>query len=110
MLRREVGDPRLANVTVSAVKVSRDLSHAKVYVTFLVPDEEQVTAGMQALSHAAGFLRSGLARRVKMRAVPDLRFIHDTSVSHGLHLSDLIDKAVEQDRQREDSAAGGEDD
>lgn len=110
MLRREVSDPRLTSVTVAAVKVSRDLSHAKVYVTFLEPDESRVISGMQALRHAAGFLRSGLARRLKMRAVPELRFIHDTSVSHGLHLSELIEQAVEQDRRRDDSVAGEEDD
>lgn len=110
MLRREVSDPRLTSVTVAAVKVSRDLSHAKVYVTFLEPDESQVVSGMQALGHAAGFLRSGLAKRLKMRAVPELRFIHDTSVSHGLHLSELIEQAVEQDRRRDSSAAGEEDD
>ena len=110
MLQREVRDPRLAAVTVAAVKVSRDLSHAKIYVTFLDLDEAQVVSGMQALSRAAGFLRSGLARRIKMRAVPELRFIHDTSISHGLHLSELIDEAVQQDRRRQGSVADEEDD
>ncbi len=110
MLRREVSDPRLATVTVAAVRVSRDLSHAKVYVTFLEPDQDQVMSGMQALKHAAGYLRSGLAKRIKIRAVPDLRFIHDTSVSHGLQLTELIEKAVEEDRQREGSAVDEEKD
>ena len=110
MLRREVRDPRLAAITVAAVKVSRDLSHAKVYVTFLEPDQERVTSGMRALHHAAGFLRSVLAKRIKMRAVPDLRFIHDTSVSHDLQLSELIEKTVEQDRQREGTGVDEEKD
>ena len=90
MLQRDVSDPRLATVTVAAVKVSRDLSHAKVYVTFLEPDSEQVASGMQALKHAAGFL-------------------HDTTVSRGLHLDALIDKAVEEDRRREEPPAKQED-
>ncbi len=110
MLRREVRDPRLAAVTVAAVKVSRDLAHAKIYVTFMDLEEAQVASGMQALTHATGFLRSGLARRIKMRAVPELRFIHDTSVSHGLHLSELIDEAVQHDdRLRQGSVADEED-
>ncbi len=109
MLRRDVSDPRLATVTVAAVKVSRDLAHAKVYVTFLEPDLGRVASGMEALKHAAGFLRSGLARRVKMRAVPELRFVHDTSVSQGLHLSELIDKAVEEDQRREQPPSSQED-
>ncbi len=110
MLRREVSDPRLATVTVSAVKISRDLSHAKIYVTFLEPDDGAVVSAMQALGHAAGFLRTGLAKRIKMRAVPDLRFVHDTSVSHGSHLSELIDKAVAQDRRRERTVSDEGDD
>ena len=110
MLRREVSDPRLADVTVAAVKVSRDLSQAKIYVTFLDLDEHNVVSGMQALTHATGFLRSGLARRIKMRAVPELRFIHDTSVSRGLHLSELIEETVQQDRLRRRSTSGEEDD
>ncbi|MDJ0862605.1 MAG: 30S ribosome-binding factor RbfA [Gammaproteobacteria bacterium] len=110
MLRREVSDPRLAAVTVSAVKISRDLSHAKIYVTFLEPDDGATAPAMQALGHAAGFLRKGLARRIKMRAVPELRFVHDTSVSRGLHLSELIDRAVEHDRRRERAVSDEGDD
>lgn len=99
MLLREVQDPRLAGITVSAVEVSRDLAHARVYVTFLGTDDKAVETGLQGLEHAAGFLRSLLAKRLKIRTVPDLHFIHDISIIRGARLSALIDEAVDRDRR-----------
>jgi ribosome-binding factor A len=79
------------------VDVSRDLSHAKVYVTSLAQEHspEQTTA---ALQHAAGFLRSQLARTLQLRTVPQLEFVYDSSVERGIHLSQLIDQAVAEDQ------------
>ena len=101
MLRREVSDPRLEAVTVAAVKVSRDLAHAKIYVTFLDLDESRIESHMQALFRAAGFLRRGLASRIQLRTVPELRFVHDGSNERGSQLTALIEKAVREDRERE---------
>jgi len=99
LIRLEVKDPRVSLVTISAVEVTRDLSHAKVYVTSLAPEHsaEQTTA---ALQHAAGFLRSQLARGLKLRTVPQLQFVYDVSVERGIHVSDLIDRAVAEDQAR----------
>jgi ribosome-binding factor A len=99
LIRLEVKDPRVSLVTISAVEVTRDLSHAKVYVTSLAPEHspEQTTA---ALQHAAGFLRSQLARGLKLRTVPQLQFVYDVSVERGIHVSDLIDRAVAEDHAR----------
>src|SRR5262249_29599982 len=74
LIRLQLKDPRVSLVTVSSVEVSRDLSHAKVYVTSLASGHsaEEITA---ALQHAAGFLRSHLARRLKLRSVPQLEFV-----------------------------------
>ena len=97
LIRLEVKDPRVNLVTISTVDVSRDLSHAKVFVTSMAPEHnpEQVTA---ALQHAAGFLRSQLARALKLRTVFQLEFIYDSSVERGIRLSQLIDQAVAEDR------------
>jgi ribosome-binding factor A len=99
LIRLEVKDPRVSLVTVSAVEVSRDLSHAKVYVTSMAPEQhtEHTTA---ALQHAAGFLRSLLARTLKVRTVPQLQFVYDVSVERGIRLSQLIDQAVAEDLAR----------
>ncbi len=92
MLQRDVSDPRLNAVTVSAVDVSRDLSHAKVYVSCLNDNAEKEV--LKALEHASGFLRSGLARRLKIRAMPQLHFAYDNSLATGERISSLIDQAV----------------
>jgi ribosome-binding factor A len=93
MMLREVADPRIAHLTLSDVEVSRDLAHAKVFVTCL-EEPEAAAEALRALRHAGGFLRTGLARRLKMRAVPDLRFFLDTAFTDGARLDALIDQAV----------------
>ncbi len=112
LIQREVKDPRLGMVTVSGVTVSRDLGYADVYVTLLGEDSpERVKENLKVLKQAAGFLRSQIARRIKLRHVPELRFHYDESVVRGQRLSSLIDEAVSSDRSRHgDDAAGPDDD
>ena len=88
---------------MSSVEVSRDLAHAKVYVTFLDEDEEASQPALKALARAAGFLRSGLARRLKLRTVPELRFVLDTSILRGERLRALIEDAVAHDAGPDDN-------
>jgi len=96
MLQREAQDPRLHGVTVSGVEVSRDLALAKVFVsTFLDAQDPKVL--LAALGGARGFLRSSLAKRLRMRTVPELRFVYDYSIERGNRLSSLIDRAVGSD-------------
>lgn len=114
LIQREIKDPRLGMVTVSGVDVSRDLGYADVHITLLGDDDaERIKENLAVLRRAAGFLRSQLARRVKLRHVPELRFHYDASVARGHQLSSLIDRAVESDRTRnasdsEDDASGDE--
>jgi ribosome-binding factor A len=89
ILRRDMRDPRLAMVTLTAVDVAPDLSHAVVYYTCL--DAAQVEAAGEALGRSAGHLRSLLARRLKLYTTPELRFRHDESVERGVRLTQLID-------------------
>jgi ribosome-binding factor A len=89
VLRREMQDPRLALVTLTAVDVAPDLSHAVVYFTCL--EAAQVEPAGRALRRAAGFLRSHLAKRIKLYTTPELRFRHDESVERGARLSQLIE-------------------
>jgi ribosome-binding factor A len=95
LIRVEVRDPRVGLVTLTEVEVSRDLSHAKVYVTSLA-GIDQAAQSIQALQRAAGFLRTRLAQSLKARTVPELHFVYDESVERGIKLSRLIDQAVEQ--------------
>jgi ribosome-binding factor A len=103
LIQREVKDPRVGMATVSAVEVSRDLSHAKVFVTILNggEDKEEIRESIKALNNASGFLRSQLGQRMKLRIVPTLRFHFDDSLSRGNYLSNLIDQARASDPELE---------
>lgn len=97
LVQRDLKDPRLGMVTISAVEVSRDLTVAKVFFTVLNlgHDANKTLKGLQS---AVGFLRRELARRMQLRVVPELRFQFDSSVENGAHLSALIDRAVSSDK------------
>ncbi len=92
LLRDEVRDPRLGQVTIQEVRVVRDLSHARVFFTLM--DRDQARKTEQALNRAAGFLRKRLGERVVMRTIPQLHFEYDHSLEHGMRLSSLIEQAV----------------
>ncbi|WP_444985534.1 30S ribosome-binding factor RbfA [Halomonas mongoliensis] len=101
LIQREVKDPRLGMVTVSGVEVSRDLGYADVHVTLLGEDTpERIKENLKVLKQAAGFLRGQIAKRIKLRHVPELRFHYDESVVRGQRLSSLIEEAVQSDRAR----------
>lgn len=93
IIRLELKDPRVGLVTITDIEVSSDNSHAKVFFTVLGNDAQQESA-TRALQHAAGFLRSQVAPRLRLRTVPQLHFIYDSSVERGMHLSKLIEQAV----------------
>lgn len=98
LIQREVKDPRVGMVTVSAVEVSRDLAHARVFVS-LLDDGKTMEETLRALKSASGFLRRELGRRMKVRIVPELRFVQDSSIIEGNRLSALIDRAVADDEK-----------
>ena len=101
LIRRDVKDPRVSALTVTAVEVSRDLGHARVFYSLLNPDEDP-SGAQEALDGAAGFLRSRLGRVLHTRQVPALHFEHDVSMARAARLSDLIDEAVASDRSDSD--------
>ena len=101
LIQMELRDPRIGMVSVSDAEVSRDLSHAKIYVTVMGKDDaESAAESIAALNKAAGFLRSQIARVNNARTTPQLRFYFDSSIGRGQHLSNLIQRAVESDRSR----------
>lgn len=101
LLRDEVRDPRLGQVTIQEVRVVRDLSHAKVF--FTVMDSAQAKATEAALNKASAFLRRRLAESMKnLRTIPRLAFVYDKSIEAGMRISSLIDKAVAKDQEHGD--------
>jgi len=99
IIRIELKDPRVGMITITDVEMTPDNAHAKVFFTVLgqQPRIDEATAGLQ---HAAGYLRSQLAQRMKIRVVPQLHFEYDASVERGMRLSQLIDAAVADDKKR----------
>jgi ribosome-binding factor A len=98
LLKNEVKDPRVGPVTIIAVDVSPDLSHAIVRFSHLAGRETAKQAST-ALSRTAGFLRSELSRRLGLYSVPQLQFVYDDSIESGIRMSRLIDEAIAEDRQ-----------
>lgn len=102
LIQQQLRDPRLGMVSITDVEVSRDLSHARIYVTILGCDSsEQAKSSIDVLNKASGFLRSEIARMLTMRIVPALNFVFDDSVQRGLQISSLIDQAIKSDQQRQ---------
>lgn len=93
LLRTQVKDPRVGMITLTGVEISSDHHHAKVFFTTL-GGAESVAKAAEGLQHASGFLRSQLAKGIKLRITPELHFIYDESVERGIRLSRLIDDAI----------------
>src|SRR5271163_801775 len=93
LIRRDVKDERIGNVTITAVDVTGDLRSARVH--YLVFGKEGPDAKVQAgLTSAAGFLRNALSKSLMIRHTPTLSFALDTSIAHGVRLTQLIDSVT----------------
>lgn len=91
LLLREVADPRLQHITVTEVKLDRELAYANVYINALA-DEGRETEVLAGLERAKGFLRREVGRRVRLRSTPDLIFHWDYTLERGERLNQLIEK------------------
>jgi len=93
MIRQELKDPRIGFVTVTSVDVAGDLAHAKVYVSVLGSEQESKDS-LVALNSAAGFVRSEIGKRIRLRHVPAIVFKYDPSIEHGAHIAKLLRDVV----------------
>ena len=106
LLMRDVRDPRLADVTVTEVRITPDLLIARIYYTVL-GDAEQEREAAAALESATGYLRTQLAGRVRLRLAPELVFELDQSAAYGRRIDKLLDQIAEsgQDEDGDGSAS-----
>ncbi|TSJ90377.1 30S ribosome-binding factor RbfA [Gilliamella apicola] len=101
ILQREIKDPRLGMVTVSSVDISRDLSYAKVFVTFLNDDDPQVIEqGLNVLNDAKGYIRTLIGKAMRLRIIPEIKFFYDESLVKGMQMSSLVSDVIKQDNER----------
>jgi len=99
LIRREVKDPRVGAITITAVEVSRDLSHATIhFLPFDANRNALEVAG--ALKSASGFLRLNLKKQLAIRQVPELHFVVDETIDKAAHWSSLIHAARASDAAR----------
>jgi ribosome-binding factor A len=92
LLQRQVKDPRLGNfVAVTDVSTSPDLRHAKIFVSRIGSEEEKQET-LSVLAAASGFFRNELAKRLRLRHIPELNFQWDDSLEQGDYLLQLIDE------------------
>ncbi len=95
IIRSDLRDPRIKGVySVTGVETTRDLSQARVRVSYFGQDEDGHDELIAALKGASGFIRRELARRLKARTVPELLFIKDASIAYAADISKKIDEAI----------------
>lgn len=100
ILATEVKDQDIQFVTITDVKVTNDLSYAKVYFTVL--DDNKKVDTLKALKSASGFIRKMLADRIEIRHIPELEFIYDDSIAYGNRIEHIIEKIHEEEVDTED--------
>ena len=98
LIRREVRDPRLGMVTLTEVRVAPDLGSAKVYFSVLGASPQQA---QEILEAAAPMLRGPLGRALALRHAPKLEFVYDQQIEHADKLTQLIDRAVKSDENKQ---------
>jgi len=91
LIRVELKDPRVGMISLTAVELTPDYAHAKVFFTTL--DAEHLAEIQAGLKRAAGFLRRELGRRIHIHTLPELHFVYDNSLERGASMSQLIDQA-----------------
>lgn len=89
VIQQDTRDPRVGFVTLTQVKLSPDLRHARVFVSRLGAEEE-IDEAITALNRAAPFFRKAMAGRTRLRFIPELRFLRDTAVERGRRVEELL--------------------
>ena len=95
-LTKDLKDPRVGFVTITDVRTSPDLRHARVYVSVL-GEEDEVQASLDGLRSAHGFLQSRIGRELRLKRTPELTFEHDDTAARAQRLQQLIDEVAPEE-------------
>lgn len=93
ILFKRVRDPRLNGVTLTGVKMTKDLRHAYIYYSLLGGDE-QISLAQAGFESAKGFMRKEIGEGLRLKYVPDIKFIYDTSLEYGQKMEKLLEEVV----------------
>ena len=94
IIHEELKDPRIGFLTVTRIELTQDLRYAKIFFSVLGTEKEQ-TDTQEALKSASGFIRRLIAQRIRLRLVPEIRFIQDKSSEYSVHIQQELDKIKE---------------
>ncbi|PKQ28232.1 MAG: ribosome-binding factor A [Candidatus Anoxymicrobium japonicum] len=101
LLQREVKDPRVGFVTITAVKVSADLRHARVYVSVL-GTEDEVEKSLAGLESARGYMRSGIGKHLRLKYLPEIEIVHENIAQEAVRLSAIMKRLSKEMEERGD--------
>lgn len=101
MVLRELKDPRIGFATITQVEASGDLRHAKIFVS-IMGNEEQKRQTLEGLKNALGFIRSELAKRIRLRYMPEITLHLDTTLDYSVKIQELLDKVKKDEGNRLD--------
>lgn len=99
IVQQEMNDPRVAAVTITHTKMTRDMSSARIYF-IMQGDMKAIKETEKALNKAAGFIRHELASRVELRYIPKLAFAYDQSIERGLRVGKLIEDVMHNEQEK----------
>ena len=102
-MQTEIKDSRLGFITINGVELSRDLSLAKVYFTVLGKDRDQIEKEQEIIDHSIPFMRRELGKRMRIRVLPELRFVYDESLDQGMRIDRLLKEQKPEDSDFQDS-------
>lgn len=103
LLLRKVKDPRVTDVSILRVEASRDYSVAKIYFNLIGGSEpERVAEAEKGLASSRGYMRMHIKKHIRLRVIPELVFIFDSSLDRAMHLEEVIDR-IHSDEDGEDA-------
>ncbi len=96
----DIKDPRLKNVSINEVKLSPDLSNAKIYCSSFIMSKDDSSELVSLISKASGIFKKNIGKRVSLKKIPQLSFIFDDHEEYANQLTDLIDNTVKNDSKK----------
>mgnify|MGYP006278627883 CR=1 FL=1 len=108
LLMRKVKDPRVSDVSLTRVEVSRDYSVAKIYYNLIGGSPpEKISEAENGLASSKGYIRSQIRSRLRLRVIPELIFIYDASLDRAMHIEELIGR-IHEEKERAGEEGDGE--
>ena len=102
IIRTEIKDPRVAGTMISVVSadVTPDLKYCKAYISVLGGEDAAAEDALAGLKSAVGYIRRELAKRIKVRYIPEPLFVPDDSIAYGMKMSKIIDECIQEDEEK----------